>query len=71
MYLVCWNHDCGQTYIVKNFKPTDRNINCEKCGGTLISNSGKVQLSGVSNVFKTLDPQKLKESKRKFEMELN
>jgi len=70
VYLVCWSHDCRQTYDIKNFKQTDKSIKCVKCGGTLISNSGKVQLSGVSIVMKTVDPQKLEESKKRFEMEL-
>lgn len=66
MYLVCWNHDCRQTYDADKFKPTDRDIKCEKCNGTLISPSGKVQLSNNSYVIKTLDPKKLEESKEKF-----
>ena len=40
---------------------TDRGIDCPKCGGTLISNSGKVQLSMNPYVIKTVDPAKLKE----------
>ena len=62
MYLVCWNHNCRQTYNAENYKPTDRNVKCDKCGDTLISNSGEVTLSGISNVMKTIDSQKLKES---------
>ncbi|QIW88726.1 hypothetical protein P59_129 [Bacillus phage P59] len=56
MYLVCWNHNCRQTYSTDNFKADDRNVPCEKCGGTLISPSGKVQLSGNPYVIKTIDP---------------
>jgi ribosomal protein S27E len=66
MYLLCWNHDCRQTYDTKNFKATDRDVKCEKCGGTLISQSGKVQLSMNDYVVKTVDPQKLEESKKRF-----
>lgn len=69
MYLVCWNHDCRQTYDAKNFKPDDRNVACEKCGGTVISNSGKIELSNVPYVMKTIDPEKHKESEWKTDVE--
>lgn len=61
MYLVCWNHDCRQTYDSKDYKPTDRNVKCPKCGDIIISNSGKVQMSMNPYVMKTLDPAKLVE----------
>lgn len=61
MYLVCWNHDCRQTYPASDFKATARDVKCAKCGDTLISPSGKVQLTGVPYVMKTVDPAKLKE----------
>jgi hypothetical protein len=61
MYLVCWNHDCRQTYPASDYKVTDRGVDCERCGHTLISPSGKVQISGVPYVIKTIDPAKLKE----------
>lgn len=61
MYLVCWNHDCRQTYDAKGYKVDDRGVYCPKCGGTLISPSGKVQISMNPYVIKTVDPAKLKE----------
>ena len=70
MYLVCWNHDCRQTYDAKNFKPTDRDVKCEKCQGTLISPSGKVELSGIPTVVRTVDPERLEESKKRFNWKL-
>jgi ribosomal protein S27E len=61
MYLVCWNHDCRQTYPADNYKAEDRDVKCEKCGGTLISPSGRVQLSFNPYVIQTLDPNKIVE----------
>lgn len=69
MYLVCWNHDCRQTYSAKEFKPEDRNVDCKKCGGTLISNSGKVEISRIADVIKTVDPDKYEESKNRFDID--
>jgi ribosomal protein S27E len=66
MYLVCWNHDCRQTYDAKDFNATDRDVKCVECGGTLISPSGKIQLSNNDYVVKTVDPEKYEESKKKF-----
>lgn len=56
MFLVCWNHDCRQTYDAKNFSVNDKGVKCEKCGGTVISPSGKVQISGIPHVMKTVKP---------------
>ena len=56
MYLVCWNGNCGQTYPAENYMAEDRNVKCEKCGGVVISPSGKVQITGHATVFKTIDP---------------
>lgn len=61
MYLVCWNHDCRQTYPVENYNADSLDVKCEKCGGTLISPSGKIQLTGLPYVMKTIDPEKLRE----------
>lgn len=66
MYIICWNHDCRQTYDVKNFKAEDRNVKCEKCGDVLIAEDGDIQLSNNPHVIKTVDPKKLEESKEKF-----
>jgi hypothetical protein len=70
MYLVCWNHDCRQTYHSSKFTVDDRNVDCEKCGGTLISNSGKVVLCGIPNVIKTVNPERAEENRRRFEGEI-
>jgi ribosomal protein S27E len=59
MYLVCWNGSCAQTYPIEKYSVEDRNVQCEKCGDTLISNSGKVILSGLPQVFKTGNPDSL------------
>ena len=61
-YLVCWNHDCRQTYPASDYKATDLGVNCPKCGGTLISLSGRVQISGVKKPLTTVDPAKLIET---------
>jgi ribosomal protein S27E len=61
MYLVCCNHNCRQTYPAENFKADDRDVKCEKCGHTVISPSGKVTLSGIPNVIKTVDPDTIKD----------
>lgn len=71
MYLVCWNHDCRQTYEAKLFSPTDRDVKCEKCGGTLISPSGKVTLSGTPDIHKTVDPNKWEEESRGVDLKLD
>lgn len=63
MYLVCWNRNCRQTYPASNFKVTDMDVKCEKCGGTLISPSGKVQISQNPWVLPTVDPEKLGQSR--------
>ncbi len=56
MYLVCWNHNCRKTYPADQFKPDDRNIKCKECGGTVISNSGKVTLTQNEYHPKTINP---------------
>jgi ribosomal protein S27E len=71
LYLVCWNHDCRQTYDAEKFGVDAVGVNCGKCGGTLISPSGKVQISRVSEVIKTVDPVRMEESKKKFNLPLD
>ncbi|AIW03509.1 hypothetical protein CPT_Moonbeam111 [Bacillus phage Moonbeam] len=61
MFLVCWNHDCRQTYPASDFKAEQMNVTCTRCGDTVISPSGKVMLTGLPNVMPTIDPSKLKE----------
>jgi ribosomal protein S27E len=56
MFLVCWNHDCRETYDANSYSPKDLDVKCEKCGGTLISPSGKVQISGLPHAIKTVRP---------------
>lgn len=58
MYLVCWNHGCRQTYPASDFKVDEKDVKCAKCGGILISPSGKVQISQNPQVIPTIDPDK-------------
>jgi ribosomal protein S27E len=69
VYLVCWNHNCQQTHPAENYKPEDRDVKCSKCGGVLISPSGKVTLSMNPYVLQTVAP-KPRESAWKRNMRL-
>jgi len=61
MYLVCWNHDCRQTYPASDFKMEDKDVRCTRCGDVVISPSGKVMLTQLPNAIPTIDPEKVKE----------
>jgi len=68
MYLVCWNHDCRQTYPMSDFKMEQTNVKCTRCGDTVISPSGKVQITGLPNVMPTIDPEEVKDEHEGYEL---
>jgi len=49
---------------MSDFKMEQTNVKCTRCGDTVISPSGKVQITGLPNVIPTIDPEKLKEERK-------
>lgn len=64
-YVVCQTPKCQQTYPVSDFQPTDTDIKCEKCNGTLIDKNGHANFSQNPWVIPVITTEEIEQNQEK------
>lgn len=64
-YVVCQTPKCQQTYPIEDFKPESVNIACQKCGGVLIDENGRANLSQNPTVIPIVTVEELEAQEEK------
>lgn len=63
-YLVCQTSKCQQTYPIHNFKATDTNVPCPKCGGVVIDKDGRADLSQNPHVIPVITTEEIEQGRK-------
>lgn len=63
-YVVCQTPKCQQTYPLSNYKPESVNVPCSKCGGVLIDENGRANMSQHSWVRPVITIEEIEENRK-------
>lgn len=63
-YLVCQTPKCQQTYPIENFKPESVSVPCAKCGGVLIDENGRANLSQNPHVIPVITSEEIEQDRK-------
>jgi ribosomal protein S27E len=63
-YLVCQTPKCQKTYPIEDFSPDSKNVPCSKCGGTLIDENGRANMSQNPYVIPVITPEEIEQNRK-------
>lgn len=64
MYAVCQTPKCQQTYPLEDLEPKLKSISCEKCGGIVVDDDGRANLSQNPHVLPVITKEEIDQNRK-------
>ncbi|MGX1195824.1 ssDNA-binding Zn-finger/Zn-ribbon topoisomerase 1 [Metabacillus sp. SLBN-84] len=63
-YVVCQTPKCQHTYPIQDIKPESVNVSCSECGGVLIDENGRANLSRNPHILPVISQEEIERNQK-------